>query len=70
MRKREFALLVAPSMIVMFGLLAPAAGPHHRSGASRRSSTATPGVFVGLQNYATALTDARFGAVGGLHGRS
>ena len=43
MRKREFALLVAPSMIVMFGLLVVPLVPHDRSGASRRSSTATPG---------------------------
>ena len=60
MRKREFALLVAPSMIVMFGLLLlPLVRTLQWS--FQEVEYGAPGVFVGLQNYATALTDARFG---------
>ncbi len=59
MRKREFALLVAPSMIVMFGLLLV---PMFRTiqWSFQEVEYGEPGVFVGLQNYATALSDARF----------
>ena len=60
MRKREFALLVAPSMLVMFGLLRRAAVPHDpvelpggpvRRGRRLRRSAELP----------AALTDPRFG---------
>ncbi len=60
MRKREFALLVGPSMVVMFGLLAV---PLFRTiqWSFQQVQYGDPGEFVGLQNYAAALTDARFG---------
>jgi N,N'-diacetylchitobiose transport system permease protein len=59
MRRREFALLVAPSMIVMFGLLLV---PLIRTvqWSFQEVEYGAEGVFVGLQNYATALSDARF----------
>jgi ABC-type sugar transport system permease subunit len=59
MRKREFALLVAPSMIVMFGLLVI---PLYRTivWSFQEVQYGSPGVFVGLQNYSAALTDPRF----------
>ena len=60
MRRREFALLVGPSMIVMFGLLLlPLIRTVQWSFQDVQYGEA--GVFVGLQNYASALTDARFG---------
>ena len=60
MRRREFALLVGPSMIVMFGLLLlPLVRTVQWSFQDVQYGEA--GVFVGLQNYVTALTDARFG---------
>jgi ABC-type sugar transport system permease subunit len=60
MRKREFALLVAPSMLVMFGLLVV---PLYRTiqWSFQEVQYGAAGVFVGLQNYAAALTDPRFG---------
>jgi ABC-type sugar transport system permease subunit len=59
MRRREFALLVAPSMIVMFGLLLV---PLIRTvqWSFQEVEYGAEGVFVGLQNYTTALSDARF----------
>jgi ABC-type sugar transport system permease subunit len=60
MRKREFFLLVGPSMVVMFGLLLlPLVRTVQWSFQEVQYGEA--GVFVGLQNYASALTDARFG---------
>jgi ABC-type sugar transport system permease subunit len=60
MRKREFWLLVGPSMLVMFGLLVV---PLYRTieWSFQEVQYGTAGVFVGLQNYAAALTDPRFG---------
>jgi multiple sugar transport system permease protein/N,N'-diacetylchitobiose transport system permease protein len=60
MRKREFALLVGPSMLVMFGLLVV---PLYRTvqWSFQEVQYGAEGVFVGLQNYAAALTDPRFG---------
>src|SRR5918998_515263 len=60
MRKREFALLVGPSMLVMFGLLVV---PLYRTiqWSFQEVQYGAPGVFFGLQNYAAALTDPRFG---------
>jgi len=60
MRKREFYLLVAPSMIVMFGLLVV---PLYRTvvWSFQEVQYGEEGRFVGLGNYAAALTDARFG---------
>src|SRR5918998_35125 len=60
MRKREFALLVGPSMLVMFGLLVV---PLYRTieWSFQEVQYGARGVFVGLQNYAAALTDPRFG---------
>ena len=60
MRKREFWLLVGPSMLVMFGLLVV---PLYRTiqWSFQEVQYGAPGVFVGLQNYAAALTDPRFG---------
>src|SRR5918995_3271731 len=59
MRKREFALLVGPSVIVMFGLLVV---PLYRTivWSFQEVEYGAPGVFVGLQNYTAALTDPRF----------
>ena len=59
MRKREFWLLVGPSMIVMFGLLVI---PLYRTlqWSFQQVRYGTPGTFVGLDNYRTALTDPRF----------
>ena len=60
MRKREFWLLVGPSMLVMFGLLVV---PLYRTvqWSFQEVQYGAAGVFVGLQNYAAALTDPRFG---------
>ena len=60
MRKREFALLVGPSVLVMFGLLVV---PLYRTveWSFEEVQYGAAGVFVGLQNYAAALTDPRFG---------
>src|SRR5918997_7171329 len=60
MRKREFALLVGPSMLVMFGLLVV---PLYRTiqWSFQEVEYGAAGVFVGLQNYTAALTDPRFG---------
>ena len=60
MRKREFALLVAPSMLVMFGLLVI---PLYRTiqWSFQEVQYGAAGVFVALQNYTAALTDPRFG---------
>ena len=59
MRKREFVLLVAPSMIVMFGLLVV---PLYRTvqWSFQEVQYGADGVFVGLDNYAVALSDPRF----------
>lgn len=59
MRKREFYLLVGPSMVVMFGLLVV---PLYRtlSWSLRDVQYGERGTFVGLDNYTTALTDSRF----------
>ncbi len=60
MRKREFWLLVGPSMLVMFGLLVV---PLYRTiqWSFQEVQYGAAGVFVGLQNYTAALTDPRFG---------
>src|ERR687894_915583 len=60
MRNREFALLVGPSMLVMFGLLVV---PLYRTiqWSFQEVEYGAAGVFVGLQNYTAALTDPRFG---------
>ena len=60
MRKREYAALIAPSMIVMFGFLVV---PLYRTiqWSFQDVSYGAAGVFVGLQNYVDALTDDRFG---------
>ena len=59
MRRREFALLVGPSMIVMFGLLVV---PLYRTivWSFQEVEYGATGTFVGLRNYASALTDPRF----------
>lgn len=59
MRKREYLALIAPSVIVMFGFLVV---PLYRTitWSFQTVSYGAPGVFVGLQNYTAALTDARF----------
>lgn len=60
MRRRELALLVGPSMIVMFGLLVV---PLIRTiqWSFQKVQYGTPGEYVGLANYGTALSDPRFG---------
>jgi len=59
MRRREYAVLVAPSMIVMFGLLAL---PLLRTlqWSFQRVDYGQPGTWVGLTNYTSALGDPRF----------
>ena len=60
MRKREYAALIAPSMIIMFGFLVV---PLYRTiqWSFQDVGYGTPGVFVGVRNYVDALTDDRFG---------
>lgn len=60
MKAREFWLLFAPSFVIMAGLLVlPLIRTIQWSFESVRYGT--PGSFVGLANFAEALTDARFG---------
>ena len=60
MRTREFLTLVSPSVLVMGGLLL---FPLYRTveWSLERVAYGAPGEFVGLDNYAAALSDARFG---------
>jgi N,N'-diacetylchitobiose transport system permease protein len=59
MRRREFALLVGPSMIVMIGLLVV---PLYRTvvWSFQEVQYGEQGTFVGFENYSAALTDPRF----------
>lgn len=59
MRRREFWILVIPSVVVMFGFLVV---PLYRTveWSLERVTYGSPGTFVGLANYTAALTDARF----------
>ncbi|MBD8477231.1 sugar ABC transporter permease [Microbacterium sp. CFBP 8794] len=60
MKAREFWFLFAPSLIIMAGLLVvPLVRTVQWSFESVRYGS--PGTFVGLQNFADALTDPRFG---------
>lgn len=60
MKAREFWLLFAPSFIIMAGLLViPLVRTIQWSFES--VTYGTPGTFVGLANFADALTDVRFG---------
>lgn len=60
MRRREFAVLVGPSLLVMVGLLVlPLVRTLQWS--FQEVSYGRAGSFVGLSNYLQALTDARFG---------
>ena len=60
MRRREFATLIGPSLLVMLALLVL---PLIRTvqWSFQEVTYGTPGVFVGLSNYTQALTDPRFG---------
>lgn len=60
MKAREFWLLFAPSLVVMGGLLVL---PLIRTvqWSFENVHYGTPGTFVGLDNFADALTDERFG---------
>ena len=60
MRRREFAALVWPSLLVMFGLLMV---PLYRTAewSFKDVDYGESGTFVGLDNYQQALTDERFG---------
>ena len=60
MRKREFYSLVAPSMLVMVGLLLV---PLYLTvkWSFQDVDYGSPGTFVGLDNYARAFTDPQFG---------
>ncbi|WP_299036755.1 carbohydrate ABC transporter permease [uncultured Pseudokineococcus sp.] len=61
MRRREYLYLVAPSVLVMFGLLViPLVRTIQWS--FERVRYGSPGTFVGLDNYRDALTDPRFGS--------
>ena len=61
MRRREFAGLVAPSVLVMFGLLVY---PLIRTiqWSFQDVVYGQPGTFVGLDNYSAAVTDPQLGA--------
>ncbi|SEP96512.1 carbohydrate ABC transporter permease [Microlunatus flavus] len=60
MRRREFWLLVTPSVIVMFGFMLV---PLYRTvrWSFEKVEYGTPGTSVGLANYTGALTDPRLG---------
>ncbi|WP_125613814.1 carbohydrate ABC transporter permease [Specibacter cremeus] len=60
MRRREFTLLMAPSLLVMVGLLVV---PLVRTiqWSFQKVQYGTPGEFIGLKNYSQALSDPRFG---------
>jgi ABC-type sugar transport system permease subunit len=60
MRRREYAALIAPSVLVMFGFLVV---PLYRTikWSFQKVAYGSPGSFVGLSNYSAALTDPRFG---------
>ncbi|MEJ5945746.1 sugar ABC transporter permease [Pseudokineococcus basanitobsidens] len=60
MRRREYAYLVAPSVVVMFGLLVV---PLYRTvrWSFEQVRYGQPGTFVGLDNYREAFSDPRFG---------
>lgn len=59
MKRREFALLIGPSLIVMVGLLAV---PVYRTivWSFQDVTYGRPGAWVGLDNYLRALEDPRF----------
>lgn len=60
MRRREFWLLMGPSLLVMLGLLViPLVRTIQWS--FQKVEYGSPGDFIGLSNYTQALTDARFG---------
>lgn len=60
MRRRDFILLVAPSLVVMFGFLVV---PLYRTieWSLKEVDYGESGTFVGFANYQQALTDPRFG---------
>ena len=60
MRRREFWLLVTPSVIVMFGFMLV---PLYRTlrWSFQKVEYGTPGTSVGFANYSGALTDPRLG---------
>jgi ABC-type sugar transport system permease subunit len=60
MRRREFLALVSPSVLVMGGLLLY---PLYRTleWSLQRVNYGSPGEFVGLDNYAAAVSDPRLG---------
>ncbi len=60
MRRREFAVLVAPSVLVMFGLLVY---PLIRTlqWSFQDVDYGQPGTFVGFANYTAAVSDPRLG---------
>ena len=60
MRRREFFALVAPSVLVMGGLLVL---PLYRTieWSLQQVNYGSPGTFVGLDNYRAALSDPRLG---------
>ncbi len=60
MRRREFAVLIGPSLLVMVGLLVlPLVRTIQWS--FQEVTYGQVGTFVGLSNYSQALTDPRFG---------
>lgn len=60
MRRREFAMLVAPSVLVMAGLLVL---PLYQTieWSLQQVNYGSPGQFIGLGNYGQAFTDPRLG---------
>ncbi|MFD5821823.1 carbohydrate ABC transporter permease [Nesterenkonia xinjiangensis] len=61
MSRREYWILILPSLLVMFGLLLV---PMYRTveWSLKDVNYGEPGTFVGLDNYMLALTDPRFAA--------
>lgn len=59
MRRREFWLLIGPSLVIMVGLLVV---PLYRTiqWSFQEVNYGTPGTFVGLDNYVQGLSEPRF----------
>ena len=60
MKRSQFLVLIAPSVVVMFGFMLV---PLYRTvrWSFQRVTYGEPGIGVGLANYATALSDPRLG---------
>ena len=67
MTRRQFWLLITPSVIVMFGFMLV---PLYRTlrWSFQRVTYGEPGTEIGLANYAAALSDPRLGRAVLFHG--